>query len=87
MSLPDATLGKNYLKTIEAEGGKVPWEFRATGLPKGISFDTTRGPNTTDTLHGVPTEAGDFDVEITVNDSAKPPQSSSMKFKLHVNAN
>src|SRR5271155_2052341 len=66
--LPVGTVGKPYLKVIEAEGGKIPWEFRATGLPKGVSFDTTRGPNTTDTLHGTPTEAGDYEVEITVND-------------------
>jgi len=85
MSLPDATVGKDYFKVIEARGGKLPWDFKVAGQPKGLSLDTVRGPNTSDTLHGVPTEAGDFTVELMVSDQSDPPQSSTMKFKLHVN--
>jgi hypothetical protein len=85
VSLPDGQVGKIYFQVIEAEGGKVPWNFSQTGSPKGISFDTVRGPNSTDTLNGTPAVAGDFNVVITVTDSAKPPHSSSKTLKLHVN--
>jgi hypothetical protein len=84
-ALPDAQVGKDYVKVIEASGGKLPWNFSAKGQAPGLSFDTIRGPNTTDMLHGVPTEAGDFSVEITVTDSSDPPQSSTTRLKLHVN--
>jgi hypothetical protein len=83
-SLPNAKEGRDYVKVIEAMGGKVPWNFSVTDAPAGISLDTVRGPNTTDTLHGVPTETGDFNVKITVTDSSEPPQSSSITLKLHV---
>jgi hypothetical protein len=78
-------MGKDYFKVIEARGGKLPWDFKVTGQPKGLSLDTVRGPNTSDTLHGVPMEAGDFTIELTVSDQSEPPQSSTAKFKLHVN--
>jgi hypothetical protein len=84
-ALPDGQVGKDYFKVIEATSGKPPWNFSAKGQPAGLSFDTVRGPNTTDTLHGVPTEAGDFNVEITVTDSSSPPRSSTTTMKLHVN--
>src|SRR5271168_3348625 len=87
MSLPDATVGKDYFKVIEARGGKLPWDFKVAGQPKGLSLDTVRGPNTSDTLHGIPMEAGDFDVTLTVSDQSDPPQTSSTKLKLHVKAN
>jgi hypothetical protein len=84
-SLPDGKVGAIYFQVVEAEGGKVPWTFSQTGCPKGISFDTVRGPNSTDTLNGKPMEAGDFNVTVTVTDSAKPPHSSSKVLKLHIN--
>jgi hypothetical protein len=82
--LPDGKVGTPYIITIQAVGGQTPWNFSAKGQPKGLSMDTVRGPNTSDTLHGTPTEAGDFNVELTVADSADPPKTASATVKLHI---
>ena len=83
-TLPDGKVGTPYIITIQAIGGKTPWNFSSKGQPKGLSMDTVRGPNTSDTLHGTPMQAGDFDVELTVADSNDPPKTASTTLKLHI---
>lgn len=78
MSLPDGKAGEPYLGEIQAEGGKLPWTFSATGLPKGLTFGNS------DTIHGTPTETGAFTIVVTVADSAKPPAQVSTTFKINI---
>lgn len=64
-SLAETTLiGKSFSYTIT--GIKSPNSFNATGLPTGLSIDTTTG-----ILSGIPTEFGIFPITLTAsNDSS-----------------
>lgn len=67
-SLPNGTIGAAYNATITVTGGISPFKFGATGLPSGLSIDTTTG-----TISGTPQgPAGTASVAITVTDRTKP---------------
>jgi hypothetical protein len=82
-SLPDATVGVAYKATIYPTGGKFPYEFSGTGLPDGLAFGYA-----SDTIYGMPTKPGSYDVVITVKDGTKPQQqTATLKAKLVVKGN
>lgn len=65
--------------TLEATGGVPAYSWSATGLPAGVTINTSTGE-----LTGTPIEAGDFEVTATVTDSATPAASSQVTFDLVV---
>lgn len=69
--LPAATLANGTTGTVYptqiipiATGGSAPYTYAATGLPPGLTFNST-----TREITGTPTQAGTFPVAVTVTDS------------------
>ena len=62
-SLKDGEVGASFSRTVRAKNGVKPYQWAASGLPKGLTFDTAKGKVT-----GAPEEAGDFDLTFTVTD-------------------
>jgi hypothetical protein len=88
LTLPNATLGGNYIVTFTATGGTPPYNwFLAGGLTAGPS-PTPPGLTLTRAgqLIGIPTQAGTFKLTVQVADSDPAnSQSSSAVFSLTVN--
>jgi hypothetical protein len=76
--LPDAKLNQPYTELIAASGGQPPYRWSTSGLPTGLTINSTTGQIT-----GTPTAAGNFAVAITVTDSALANLSD--RFTLTVN--
>lgn len=51
--LPIAVLGRQYVQTLAAEGGVLPYVWHVDGLPPGLS-------SANESVDGVPTVEGDF---------------------------
>ncbi|MDQ6739559.1 MAG: putative Ig domain-containing protein, partial [Actinomycetota bacterium] len=64
--LPAGTVGSAYSATVSAAGGTPPYTFSATGLPAGLSI------NSSGRITGTPTTAGTSPVSVTVKDSTTP---------------
>src|SRR5215469_4639631 len=64
--LPAATEGTSYTGTMTASGGTSPYKFAvASGqMPQGVNLDQSTG-----TVTGTPSAAGNFNFGITVSDS------------------
>ncbi len=60
-SLQDGKTGIDYKARLTAKGGTGPYSYKVSGLPDGLTLSG-------DTVTGIPTKAGSFDVEITVID-------------------
>src|SRR5262249_10436621 len=76
--LPDATLNQAYAQSLAAVGGQSPYRWTATGLPAGLSINSSTGQ-----ISGTPSAAGNFGIAITVTDAALA--NSSDRFTLNVN--
>lgn len=65
--LPDGRVGTAYAGALAASGGTAPYTFTLSGgtLPPGITLLSSGA------LQGVPTQAGQFTFQATVNDSAQ----------------
>ncbi|MEI9975908.1 MAG: Ig domain-containing protein [Ignavibacteriota bacterium] len=68
-SLPGGTANSAYSAPINATGGQSPYGWSATGLPDGLSIDSTSG-----LISGTPTANGTFNVSVTVKDSSPTVQ-------------
>jgi hypothetical protein len=79
MSLPDAVVGQQYSKALEAIGGVGARTWNATGLPAGLTLNGATG-----VISGAPQAAGTSSVTITVTDSATPPHARSKTLTLRV---
>ncbi len=66
-----------YNVTMAASGGTEPYTWSATGLPAGLSIDSTTG-----IISGIPTEAGTATVDVIVNDSTGQSVTSSYSLTL-----
>jgi hypothetical protein len=75
--LPDGVLTQPYAATVAASGGQPPYRWSATGLPGGLTINTTTGQ-----IAGTPSAAGNFGVAITVTDNALA--SVSDRFTLNI---
>jgi hypothetical protein len=71
-TLPDGVVQAPYTQTLQALGGHPPYTFRAEGLPPGLTLSTDG------VLDGVPTQAGDAALQITVEDSQGRTVSQTM---------
>jgi hypothetical protein len=63
-SLPNGTQGVAYSLGINYTGGTAPYTWNATGLPNGLNIDGVTG-----VISGVPTQAGQSTVTITLQDA------------------
>jgi hypothetical protein len=76
--LPDGKLNQPYTQSIAASGGVPPYRWATSGLPAGLSINSTTGQ-----ISGTPTAAGNFGIAITVSDSVLANYSD--RFTLAVN--
>lgn len=72
-------VGNTYNAVITASGGKAPYAWSAVGLPAGINL------NSSGSLTGIPSAAGDYNITVFVNDSFNPFNTASRAFTLHIN--
>jgi gliding motility-associated-like protein len=79
-TLPDGTDGTVYAtQTLPAAtGGVGPYTYVATGLPAGLSFNTT-----TRAVTGTPTQAGNYTIGVTVTDSQGKTASNTYPIKVN----
>lgn len=81
-SLPGATTGSAYSTTVAASGGTKPYAYTASGLPGGLSINSSSGA-----ISGTPTSSGTASVAITVKDSTTPTaKTASTTLSLVVSA-
>jgi hypothetical protein len=79
-SLPDAISGAPYTGSVAAAGGTSPYTFSATGLPSGLSINSSTGAIT-----GTTTAVGAASVSVTVRDSTQPSmQTASSQISMTV---
>jgi len=74
------TVGTAASLQMSASGGTPPFSWSATGLPSGLSINSSTG-----LISGTPTTAGTSNVTVTARDSASTPQSGSTSFTWTVN--
>jgi len=79
-SLPDATYGAAYSKTLEAIGGQPPYTWSTSStLPNGLTLNTSTGE-----ISGTPTQTGSFNLTFTVTDNALPAHTATRTLSLLV---
>lgn len=66
-SLPGGTVGVAYVGSVAASGGTSPYTYSASGLPSGLSINSSTGAIT-----GTPSAAVTDSVSVTVMDSTTP---------------
>jgi alpha-tubulin suppressor-like RCC1 family protein len=64
-SVDDGLLGYEYAFQLVATGGRPPYSWTASGLPRGLTIDPNTGR-----LAGVPLEAGSFKAMFGLSDAA-----------------
>lgn len=64
-SVADGLLGYEYADQLVATGGRPPYSWAASGLPRGLTIDPNTGR-----LAGIPLEAGLFEATFTLSDDA-----------------
>ena len=78
-SLPDANEGSPYTATLQASGGKLPyqWKVAAGSLPSGFALTADQG-----TIAGISRQSGSYSFTASVTDASG--QSASNKFAINV---
>jgi large repetitive protein len=80
-ALTAATVGNAYNQSVTATNGTGPYTYSGTGLPNGLSINTSTGAIT-----GTPTTAGSYTITVAATDSTSPANSGSSSYTLVVNA-
>jgi hypothetical protein len=76
--LNDGTVGSQYNASLAAGGGVPPYVWSGTGLPSGLALLSTG------IISGIPAEAGDYNLHLTVADSSSPPRTMNKTLSLHI---
>lgn len=80
-ALPTAIVGSAYTAILSASGGVTPYTYAATGLPSGLSINSSTGAITgTAALSAV----GTHSVQFSVTDSATTPQTATATLTITV---
>jgi streptogramin lyase len=74
-SLGSTQAGMWYSQNLDVQGGTAPYNWSVTGLPEGISFNSLR-----QVIRGAAYNPGNYNVTITVADSAGHTASESFVF-------
>ena len=75
-------IGQRYPgSTVRVSGGQAPYTWHTSGLPSGM---TATSEGATLAISGTPTELGNFSVDVTVTDSAKPEDSGTSRLPIEV---
>ena len=64
-TLPSGEVNKNYTYQVIIEGGASPYTYSGSGLPSGLSINSTTG-----VISGTPSKSGSSSATITVKDSS-----------------
>lgn len=78
-ALPAATTDSAWSQTLTATGGTAPYSWSATGLPTGLTLNSSTG-----VISGTPTQTGSFSIQVTATDSNSA--SSTVNYTLNVTA-
>ncbi len=80
-TLPDWTAGVPFKEDLSAAGGVAPFQFAVQQAVPGliVAENGTR-------LTGTPATAGDYDIDVTVTDTATPAGTAAVTIPFHVNA-
>ena len=77
-TFPTAVVGQPYTgPAFTASGGVPPYSWTATGLPPGMTINSTTG-----VISGTPTTAGTYNITVTVTDSASGTSQLFMKGEI-----
>ena len=75
-ALPSGTTATAYSAGVSAVGGTPPYSFTSTGVPSGLSLDSSGF------ISGTPASSGTFTVPVTVTDSAGLSLSTSFSITI-----
>lgn len=79
-TLSTANQFQSYSQDVNAQNGRTPYTWSASGLPSGMSIDSSTGE-----ILGVPTQSGTFNsISVTVRDAING--SDTVGYSLTVNA-
>jgi hypothetical protein len=78
--LDSGTVGMEYRDTLEVIGGDPPysWEIASGTLTEGLELSSAG------IIHGIPTEAGQFQFTLRASDSRQPPNTDTLIYNLHI---
>jgi hypothetical protein len=79
-TLPNGVVGSPYSATVAASGGTPPYTWSATGLPTGLSINSSTG-----VISGSTSQSGASTVTVTAQDSTSPaPLTASAHLQLSI---
>lgn len=75
-TLPDGAVGKSYGENLYASGGNGTYSWSGSGVPPGLTVDSSG------VVVGTPTQAGTFTMSVTVRDEAGASASKTYSLKI-----